>query len=296
MTSSGSNGLCEVELTDWREINEFIEENFFTDNNFVFRGQRDSNWALQTSLDRLLHSVPKEFLNENIVYSHLNRFRRAIRGRRGANPAPIDRDNDLWALGQHYGLGTPLLDWSFSPYISLFFAFNEVASPTTGKRSLFALNLKKVREISRNLIDWEGLQRSEGKPVDWECEIFEEDRTPVIEIVEPLTDDNPRIINQAGLFTRLPILMTLDQWVSNFSSSYSKVLYKITIPEDEREDIVWALEKMNIHSAALFPDITGASSYCNEMLSILVGKKQVLEEANKLSSILGISSDDSVEI
>lgn len=290
-------GIREERVADWRELNEFIEDNFFSDPNFVFRGQSCASWGLNTTLDRLLRQVPDEFRLEGIVYSHLDRFVKALRGRRTGNGTKIESTNELWALGQHYGLATPLLDWSYSPYISLFFAFHDPSPPPSGERVLWALDLKKVKEISVNIEDYVGIKRSNGEAVEFGIEVFEEERTPIVELVEPLSDDNPRIISQAGMFTRLPVLTSLNEWVLNFcGTSYKDVLLKIIIPEDERDTVIWALEKMNIHSASLFPDFNGASKYCNEMLSILSRKKELEKEVNALSVIIGIPTAEKISL
>lgn len=293
----GNVGFREEKVSDWRELNEFIEDYFFSDPNFVFRGQSCSNWGLNTTLDRLLRQVPEEFRHEKIVYNHLDRFYRALRGRRTGNVTKNEstNENDLWALGQHYGLATPLLDWSFSPYIALFFAFNDPSPASSGERALWALDLKKVKEINVTIDDYVEIKRASGEALEFGFEVFEGGRTPIIELFEPLSDDNPRIISQAGMFTRLPVLTALNEWVINFcGTSYKDVLLKVTVSEDERDNVIWALEKMNIHSASLFPDINGASKYCNEMLSILSRKKEIEKAANTLCAIAGIPTVEKI--
>ena len=250
--------LRKEKLSDWRELNEFIEDNFFSDPNFVFRGQSCASWDLNTTLDRLLLQVPEEFRHEGIIYNHLDRFNKALRGRRTGNGARKEYPNELWALGQHYGLATPFLDWSFSPYIALFFAFNDPSRPPSGERVLWALDIKKIKEINRAIEDHFGIKKSLGEDVTYGYEVFEKDRVPIIELIEPLSDDNPRIISQAGMFTRLPVLTHLEKWVFySCGENYKDALLKIIIPEDARDSVIWALEKMNIHSASLFPDVNG---------------------------------------
>lgn len=112
---------------------------------------------------------------------------------------------------------------------------------------------------------------------------LEKSRPPTVEIVEPATDDNPRLINQAGVFTRAPIGINLEDWlVINNEYFSTPILKKLTIPDDERYDVLRALQKMNIHSQSMFPDLVGASNFCNEMLSLQAEIVTVHEEAMRL--------------
>jgi len=85
-----------------------------------------------------------------------------------------------------------------------------------------------------------------------------------IEFIRPMSDENQRLVNQGGLFTRAPVGTPLDNWIKeNFSGEKGYILIKILIPNRDREDCLKTLNRMNINHLTLFPDLYGATKYCN---------------------------------
>lgn len=100
-----------IELASWREFYPFVNKTLPSPHDYIFRGQRLSSWKLESSLDRALRNLGQQANSARLAAQHYNEFRLAIRGRRGVNPKDL-REIEQWALGQHYGLWTPLLDWT----------------------------------------------------------------------------------------------------------------------------------------------------------------------------------------
>jgi len=177
---------------------------------------------------------------------HLQAFKRAIRGRRGPNPPPLT-DDEYWALGQHHGLKTPLLDWTRSPFVALFFAFEEerfslsCATPVEPE-------YRGVYSVSTSVIE------APAKENDG-CARF----------LSPEADANYRLISQGALFVRLPRQTGLEDYVRNHfpDDTHRAILTKIKIPNDDRDKCLVTLDRMNVNHMTLFPDIDGAARYVN---------------------------------
>jgi FRG domain-containing protein len=248
-------GVQYVELGSWREFYPFINETLPDPQDHIFRGQRTSFWKLESSLDRALKDLGQTANAGRVATQHLGEFRLAIRGRRGLNPKEL-REKEQWALGQHYGLWTPLLDWTESPFVALYFAFEQPSRTGKGARAVFAL--------SRSLVESKSLSIGQ-KQVDSAA------RPDIIEIITPMTDENARLVSQGGLFTRGTFGIDIERWVrTHFSSSASRALVKIIVPEKkgDRDEILRALNRMNINHRSLFPDISGSAHFCNMRLSV----------------------------
>jgi FRG domain-containing protein len=125
-----------------------------------FRGQRCASWRLSPTLTRYMNKLKKsQRLQQSISYKALQRelyknFRTNILVNRDVDPAGIDK-MDLWQLGQHHGLPTPLLDWTYSPYVGLFFALVEEdensPSGEVEKRCLWVLDIDLLRMINQKI-------------------------------------------------------------------------------------------------------------------------------------------------
>lgn len=55
----------------------------------------------------------------------LKSFRYGTKSRWESYLEKTQLDDDWWALGLHYRLVTPLLEWTSSPFIAAYFAFRE---------------------------------------------------------------------------------------------------------------------------------------------------------------------------
>lgn len=246
------NGYIEVAISSWRNFHDLICEIALDMPDTVWRGQRCDNWVLEPTIDRILKDkTPPE--REFIIQKHLKNFQFAIRGRRGPNPAEITNENEWWALGQHNGLSTPLLDWTSSPFVALYFAFYDTDSVQTKYRAIFGVDRPWIEEKSQKIKD---AYKGTGRP-------------PICQFIHPMTNENARLVSQGGLFTRTPTGVSVENWVkSNCVEKDNDGIVKILIPDKEREQCLQALKKMNINHLSLFPDVYGASTYCNVHLNI----------------------------
>lgn len=235
---------------------------------YGFRGQANEVWDLAPTLARFVDQLV-------LVYPELKRERerttKLALGRLSEefkrnlivnNDVPRQRidEMDLWQYGQHFGLPSPLLDWTRSPYVALFFALWEHKGGV--KRCVWTLDLNLLNHLNELVVrEVRPKFRDRITP-----ESFLNEQFPLLEIVEEVNENNRRMTFQQGFFTKHDYYRSLEVWLKrvvrelHFNAADRPFLMKHTFPcsESERLQLLDKLDAMNINNRTLFPDIMGS--------------------------------------
>lgn len=278
MADELSGRIPVTRIESWRDFTNLLESDFFNRHGMqlVFRGHRRHDWGLMPTLGRV---TTNGIITEVLAEGQLDRFKRAVRGRLN-DTALGNEDDELWSVGQHHGLMTPLLDWTYSPYVALFFAFHKEDDrdeKDNPYRAVYVLNKSFL--------------------------VANEDETG-IRVFEPRKDHHGRLVNQAGLFTFSPFDATLENKLTDVLADeegftdeelraaseeeqpeiLARYICKIYIRNEERDACVRHLRRMNVHHASLFPDLIGASDYCNILTAEAEQVAEIARQAAKAAA------------
>lgn len=208
---------------------------------WIYRGQANPAWALETTYSRFfsnnINSQNGTF-NLDIFNSLLTRFIRRISEVFGTDYESYNLVRQM-SLAQHYGIPTPLLDWSHSPFIAVYFAVTDALfhEENHTRFNIYALDV--------SVFDDNNFQR------DAEERLNSNNSNP-LEFIDTNRFFSKRIANQMGCFTFQNFAGGLEKW-SNSQNNNSPELRKFTINGIKRE-ITRELELMGIRGSSLFDD------------------------------------------
>jgi hypothetical protein len=251
--------MNEIRVETWADLQEALFADSWNEqlglhrSNFAFRGRWDSGDDLSTSLAQLSGDPPT--LERNL----LRNFRKYAM----SDAVPLDSPWNWLALGQHHGLPTRLLDWTYSPYVALHFA--------TAKRECFdrdgaiwmvdyvqahQLAPKKLRECleaeGTNLFTTEMIESVAPELGDL-AKLGDD----FVIFVEPPSFD-ARIVNQYALFSLASRPdSSFDEWLRE----HEELCRRIVLPAELKWEVRDKLDQANITERVLFPGLDGLTRW-----------------------------------
>jgi hypothetical protein len=235
----------EIFFTSWSQFRAQFREHLgnLPAGSFVFRGQGDSEWKLETSFHRAFHLWQNDFacLQKRLLENFEAEF---LRGEHGI-VLPSD-PLKKWKMAQHYKLPTPLLDWSESPYVAAFFAYQ------TAFDNIVATTRSETDALKERLAIW--ALRGNGAEDHW--------KAMGVQIL-PGDVSNTRIRNQLGLFTLLPpdepnLENCVLKYCRSAAVSVQELLIQFTLPFHSIHEAMEDLSMMDITPRRLYGDLEGA--------------------------------------
>lgn len=258
---SYEKGVLTLNLNSWSDFHDVVSV-FKNNLNYIWRGQRCYSEEIKKSEDRekwkLRSTFDRKFSNESnrgeSLDRILNTFKKRLKELPNAYNIDFSKNYEIWAIGQHYGLNTPLLDWTESPYIATYFAFYKIRG--TKHRVVYALNrvIKRLILKEKDPKTEEVLSKQRKIEFDFDKSHFD-------------PKHHQRLINQKGAFTKAFSGDDIKSIVKEFwekdnreKKNYTTkaIFVEIIISDKFQDECLAALKAMNITHGTLFPDYAGA--------------------------------------
>ena len=242
LLSSAPTEVKAVDCDRWADFREWANFMRRDKQAIYFRGHGSSKFALTTTLQRNGRNRLERYCAETLQQFH--------RHAEAALNIRIDMNNGddysmLLGLAQHFGLPTPLLDWSTSPYVAAFFAFadaleNRAARQEAEKIRIFALTEPFVTS-----------HRTPSVVLPY----FK----PYVSPLEMSFRNNPRLYAQQGCF-----IVTNHSDLSGVIrkaelDNGKEYLFAVDMPARLAVEVLQDLAYMGLSGATLFPGLDGVS-------------------------------------
>lgn len=258
-----------IELSSWKDFEKIIkskiewqiENRVDIDSGtslaspFLFRGQPNSDWGLDTTLERNLGRNKTVVFYHNLISQILPDLETFTGKKWNSNfeikstainaydlPENIQRllPFEYMSYLRHYGFPSPLLDWSYSPYVAAYFAFHDMSSN--------AENVAVFEYHQAYNYEPEKIKRSIITPL-WSLEGIRNNKRHFLQqsIYTLCINDE----EQAGFSHHETVYDIANEQELNKKYSKAEFITKYVLPASERENALMHLEMHNINSFSL---------------------------------------------
>jgi hypothetical protein len=261
--------MTEIRINSWNQLQDTLYADSWSPvlqrhrSQFVFRGLSNKDYKLETTLIRLGGNIGK-------LEPHLLR-----NFRKYAHRDNVER-NSIWhwlSVAKHHGLPTRLLDWTYSPFVAMHFATDDI-SKFNSDGAIWAVNyldahrylpktLQPGLDVGAHAFDVEMLSHLLESLADLDT-ISPAEFALFFE--PPSIDD--RIVNQFSLFSIMSSpTARLDNWLKEQEVTFKKII----IPAELKWEIRDKLDQANITERVLFPGLDGLSTWLTRHYSPRLG-------------------------
>jgi len=241
----------EQRVENWAELHALLFDDMWNEelelfrSRFAYRGNSDAAVPLTSGLVRLRGDVELE-----------RQLMRAFRKYARQDAVPHDTDWDWLALGQHHGLPTRLLDWTYSPYVALHFATQNTEKYDRDGIVWMVDYVKAHEQLPPRLRDTLAEEGANVFTTELLAEVspgmpdLDDEGDHFVLFVEPPSFDS-RIVNQYALFSvTSPVDLHLEEWA-----------IRVVIPAELKWEIRDKLDQANVTERVLFPGLDGISRW-----------------------------------
>jgi len=257
--------IHDIEINTMEDLFQLISEQEYREdlgrfrNLFIYRGEPDASFVLSTSLRR--NCKEKSHVLEPPMLLNFTKY---------AILEEPSIEASIWnqmILGQHHGLPTRLLDWTFSPIVALHFAMTESDLEDMDRRDSVVWRIdihelhdmlpEKYRQIIKKY-------NTTVFSVDMLREVcssvhqYDQDmKDQSMVIIEPPSLD-PRIMNQYSFFSVIPDQMLN---IESFLNEHTDLTARYIIRKELRWRIRDMLDHLNITERIVYPGLDGLSKW-----------------------------------
>ncbi|VVT05842.1 FRG domain-containing protein [Erythrobacter sp. EC-HK427] len=239
-TDMNSPSELEAKTVTWEDFKDIALSN--APGSLIFRGQ-PKPYRLRTAFHRTYRKDLVRYVADDIPTAH-----RQLTARTDHifNMENGPERGAFWNLLQHHGFPTPLLDWTYSPFVAAFFAFRRRKPSDETDRRVRILAFEKVawtRDF--NQLDAVNFSRRH------------------FSILEALAIENPRAIPQQAVST-LTNVDDIEGYIRQREVEQERVyLRAFDLESSIRPQVMAELSLMGITAGSLFPGLDGA---CEELM------------------------------